>query len=221
MKTEQKEKAIWMRQRGESIKCIAKTIGAAQSSVSVWVRDVVLSQEEQMALFARSLTREAVEKRRTSRLKNEEIKRRYIMDTAGKDLNRISLQELKLIGIALYWAEGGKTRQGSARISNSDPIVIQVMMKFFREVCNVDEKKFRGHIHLPSPIETKTAESYWSSVSEIPLGQFYKTYTKPSSASQNKRDKLPFGTFDIYVCSTKLYYQIMGWIEKMGKISLE
>ena len=142
------------------------------------------------------------------------------MNLAQKDIRSISERDLRLIGLCLYWGEGGKTNQGSARISNSDPAVIMVMMRFFREICMVKEEKFRGHIHIHSHLEAERAESYWSGISGIPRTQFFKTYTKPSVASMNKKDSLPYGTFDIYVCSTKLFLQIIAQIEKIKQLAI-
>ena len=137
------------------------------------------------------------------------------MKEAGRDISSLSLHELWLIGIALYWGEGGKTHRGMARIANSDPAVIKIMMRFFREICNVPEEKFQGHVHTFSHLNAKKAETYWSGVSNIPVKQFYKTYVKQSIATKNKRDTLPYGTFQIYVCDTVLFYRIIGWIERV------
>jgi hypothetical protein len=142
------------------------------------------------------------------------------MKQAGQDIHALSPRDLWLVGIALYWGEGGKTNRGMARISNSDPAVIQIMMRFFREICQVPEAKFRGHIHTFSHRNVKTAEAYWSEISGIPTKQFYKSYIKQSVASKNKRDTLPYGTFQIYVCDTKLFYKIIGWIERIKEFGV-
>ncbi len=86
-------------------------------------------------------------------------------------------------------------------------------MKFFKRVCKVPKEKFRAHIHIHPHLDIKKAENYWSSISGIPLKQFYKTYSKPNKSSQSKKNSLPFGTFDIYVHSTELFLKIKGWIE--------
>ena len=90
-------------------------------------------------------------------------------------------------------------------------------MKFFREICKVPKSKFRGYIHIHPHLDKKIAENFWSRISGIPLNQFYKTYQKPNKSSKNKKDTLPFGTFDIYICDTKLRLKIMGWIEGVCK----
>ncbi len=218
MKYLEKKKAIKLRQNGNSIKDIARDLGVAKSSVSVWVRDVVLTKKQLTSLSSKGVSIEVIEKRRTKRIYNEQVKRDNIMMLAGRDIIKVSKHELRLIGLCLYWGEGGKTNQGVARISNSDPAVIKVMMRFFKEICLVEQSKFRGHIHTYSHLNAKEAEAYWSDISGIPKEQFYKTYTKRSISSQGKKDKLPYGTFDIYVCSTKLFLEIIGQIEKLKQI---
>lgn len=94
------------------------------------------------------------------------------------------------------------------------------MMKFFREICKVPEEKFRGNVHTFAHADVEKTEKYWSGITGIPLSQFQKTYIKPSSASLQKRYTLPFGTFSINVCSTKLFLTIMGWTEKIFELLL-
>jgi hypothetical protein len=120
----------------------------------------------------------------------------------------------------LYWAEGRKRGKRIVSFSNSDPEIIKIMMKFFREICSVDEEKFRGHIHIHSHLNVKDSERYWSNISQIPLSQFYKTYSKPSKSSQGKMDGLPYGTFDIHVCDSVLFLTVKGWIEKISHLIL-
>lgn len=97
------------------------------------------------------------------------------------------------------------------RFSNGDPRMIQLMMKYFREACQVPEDKFRGYIHIHESLDHVVAEKYWSSVSDIPLINFYKTYRKPNPSSKGLRITLPYGVFDIYVADSKLFLKIEGW----------
>jgi transposase-like protein len=220
MKYIEKQKAIELRKNGESIKKIAKILGVAKASVSVWVRKVPVSLKQKEKLSLNGQATEVVEKRRNSRIKNEEDKRQIVIDGAGRDIKSISKSELKIIGSIFYWAEGGK-RRGMARVANSDPIMIKLMMRFFREVCEVKEAKFRCHIHTHSHLNVSKCLSYWSEVTGIPISQFYKTYSKPSIASKGKKDSLPFGTLDVIICDTNLFLRIMGWIEKIKKLTTE
>ena len=215
MKKLEKDKAIELRKRGKSMKEIARTLNVARSSVSYWVRDIRLTQAQRAELTKRGFSKDAVERRRLARIQNTRFKHALIMKEAGNMIQYLSSRDLWLLGTALYWGEGGKTNHGSARVANSDPMIIKLMMRFFRETCNVPEEKFRGHVHTFSHLNKNAAEKYWSEVSGIPREQFFKTYTKPSIASKHKKDSLPYGTFQIYVNDTRLFLTIMGWIEKL------
>jgi predicted transcriptional regulator len=219
MKREEQDKARILRTEGKSLNEIVKLLGVSKASVSLWVRDVKLTESQRAELTARGYSVDAVEKRRENRIQNTRARHRVIMDSAKASVDSISTRELLLIGTALYWGEGGKTNQGAARIANTDPNVMRLMMRFFREIYSVPEEKFRGHVHTFSHLNAKEAEEYWSGISGIPLTQFYKTYSKPSKASLGKKDNLPYGTFQIYVCNTNLFLTIMGTIERLGELS--
>lgn len=221
MKVIEKEKARSLRKKGYSMNQIIEETGFTKSSVSLWVRDITLTKAQKNKISQRGRSMESIERRRLLRLSNEQKKRQVIIDEAKKDFSHISLEQLKLIGIILYLGEGGKTERGTARISNSDPLVIKMMMRFFREICKVSEERFRGNIHTFAHADIEKTEKYWSKITGIPRSQFQKTYIKPSSASLQKRFTLPFGTFSINVCDTKLFLTIMGWIEKIEELSLK
>lgn len=218
MKRKERDAAISLRHAGKSLNEITRELHVSKASVSMWVRDIVLTASQRKELTARGFSVDAVERRRINRIQNTQEKHTLIRERAKSDIKTLSQRDLLLVGSALYWGEGGKTNKGMARLANSDPLVIKIMMRFFKEVCNVSDSKFRGHVHTFSHLNAKKAEAYWSSVSGIPRIQFYKTYSKPSIASKNKKDSLPYGTFQIYVCDTKIFLTIMGWIEKLSEL---
>ncbi len=210
MKHIEKSQAIKLREKGHSLNYIASKIGVSKSSVSLWVKDVKLNSIQLNNLKNNAFTTSAIEKRREARLLSEEKKRIEIINSAKNDINKITHYQLLLIGTMLYWAEGGKT-QRMVRFSNGDPRMIQIMMRFFREICKVPENKFRGYIHIHQHLDTKKAEKYWSKQTNIPLNQFYKTYNKPNKSSTNKKNTLPYGVLDVYVLDVKLFLKITGW----------
>lgn len=217
MKYIEKQKALELRKGGESIKVIAKKLKVSKASVSFWVRDIKLNNTQRVALTKRGFSFEAIQKRREKRLFNENTKRKILINKAKEDIKNISDKELLIIGSMLYLGEGGKTKR-MVRISNSDPDVIRIMMKFFRKICHTPEDKFRGHIHIHSHLEIKKAEKYWSNISQIPTSRFFKTYSKPSIASLGKKDSIPNGTFEVHVNDVKVFLSIMGWIEKVKEL---
>ena len=212
MKLAERQAAIKLRLQGHSIKDISMSLGVSKSSVSIWVRNVELSAQQRTVLDRKSYSKKAIESRRKTRLANEYQKRQKVIKTAEKSIPKISNKNLWLMGVMLYWAEGGKT-QRMVRFSNGDPEMIKIMMAFFRRICHVPESKFRGYIHIHPHLNHLSAEKYWSDTAQIPLSQFFKTYKKPNKSSQNKRNSLPHGTLDVYVLDTNLFYKITGWAE--------
>lgn len=218
MKTVERRRARELRGQGYSLNAIAQQLGVGKASVSVWVRDIPLTLIQRAELTSRPFTTQAIEKRRASRLSNEAAKREAVIIRAQKEIPAISGTELWLMGVMLYWAEGGKT-QRLVRFSNGDPEMIKIMMRFFRIVCKVPESKFRGYIHIHPHLDYRQAEHYWSEMSGIPLDHFFKTYRKINISSQNKKNSLPKGVMDIYVLDSNLFLRIVGWAKGIFETS--
>ena len=218
MKLNEKLRARTLRQQGRSINEIKTVLGVSKASISLWVRDIILTSKQKNSLSKNGRSIASIEKRRLSRIANTKNKTNIAVEIAKKEIVYISQNDLKIIGISLYLGEGGKTKRGIARLTNSDPAIIKIIMRFFREICKVKESKFRGHIHTFSKNNREESEKYWSKISGIPINQFYKTYVKPSSASKNKRNTLQYGTFDVSVNDTQLFLKIFGWMEKLKEL---
>src|SRR3989344_7942784 len=104
------------------------------------------------------------------------------------EIESVSKTDLFFLGTAFYWGEGSKANRYTVDFTNSDPRAIQIMMRYFKEVCNVPHQKFRGHVILHPHLDAHRAEKYWSCLSGIPLAQFQKTSMQHNKASQNKKD---------------------------------
>jgi len=218
MRKEEKKLAKELRKQGWSLNEIRRKLKVAKSSVSIWVRDIELTSEQKQELSEKGIKKEIIEKRRETRLKRENARRQIIIDKAKNELKSFSKRDLWLIGTALYWGEGSKTLRSGVQFSNSDPHSIQLMMQFFRKICKVPENKFRGHINIHPHLNAKRAKKYWHNIAGIPLNQFYKTSKQQSRASKGGKDTLPYGTFNIQICSTELLLKIKGWIEKIYEL---
>jgi len=217
MKIKEKNKAIELRKQGVSIGEIARRIGTSKGSVSYWVRDVALTKTQRTKLNKNGHSIDAIEKRRISRMANTRLKRELIKEAAGNEVVEFQKDPLWCIGVALYWGEGGKTQQ-TARLANSDPGIIKIMMRFFERYSGVSKDKYRGHVHTFSHKSAEQAVQYWSKISGIPVKQFFKTYQKQSSASLKKRETLPYGTLQIYILETTFFFRLMGWINELKKL---
>lgn len=218
MKLQKKFKAIELRKLGKSYNDILKLIDVSKSTISLWLRDIELTPEQKEKLLIgrkKSQYASAQEKKQ----KRIEITEKIIIN-AKKETGKLIKTPLFLAGLMLYWAEGDKSETTeTVKFSNSDARMIKIIMRWFREACEVPEEKFRVCIHIHTLHCRKDVEKYWSIITGIPLGQFYKTQIKPTSLKQ-RRNKLYNGTCAVVVCNKNLFRKIKGWklgfIEKMS-----
>ncbi len=65
------------------------------------------------------------------------VRIRLAQAEAFAKIKELSTSELFLVGLGLYWGEGVKSGSGSLAISNSDPRVIQLMIRWFTECFGI------------------------------------------------------------------------------------
>ena len=124
-KYELKGEAQKLRREGYPINEIKKKLGLSKSTVSLWCRDIILTEEQY-----KKIKKEHIFKTQKGRLigaqmnKNKRINAIKDANILGRKLIRkISKRELLLIAIALYWSEGSKSDRTSGFIFiNSDQI---------------------------------------------------------------------------------------------------
>jgi transcriptional regulator with XRE-family HTH domain len=107
MKTRERLRARKLRaERGYSIKQIARLLGVSTSSVSLWVRDIELTNDQHAALRQRSAIYDGqLLGRAVSSSRRRAERRAYQED--GRRLARQG-EVLHAIGCMLYWAEGSE-----------------------------------------------------------------------------------------------------------------
>ena len=218
-KLELKLKAQKLRKQGVSIKEIQKRLEVSRSSVSLWVRDIRLTNKQLKKLYFNKRTgalrgsiiaaRNKIEKRNelTQRLKQEGI----------REIGIISQRDRFIAGVSMYLGEGGKTDR-SVQISNSDPKVIKCMVRWLRENCGVLEEKLRGSLYIHDNLDEKKAKRFWSKLTGIPLKQFTKTYIVKNNPKRLRKKKHIYGVFRVSVSNASMHRKIMGWIDGLFNI---
>jgi len=211
-----KSLAIGLRKQGKSYNEIAKILKAPKSTLSFWLRNIKMPPEierkfwnETRKKWARSITAFNKKQAEVARQRAEKLQ-----ENAAKDIEALSEKELLLVGTALYWAEGYKKRRGALQFSNSDPMMIKLMMRFFDEVCKVPKEKIKAAVQIHPNVTSEKAVNYWSKTTRIPKTQFSKTYSRLSPSSKRKRpsNTLPYGTLRISVYDTQITNKVKGWI---------
>ncbi|MFH1426965.1 MAG: hypothetical protein ABIG60_00310 [Patescibacteria group bacterium] len=206
-KETQKFSARKLRKQGKSYSEILKKVKVSKSTLSLWLRDIGLSNKQREALQGRTKSRYLGSK--SSQFLRIELTKEIIKNAKGEAKKLIS-DPLFLSGVMLYWAEGTKRGGELVCFSNSDPNTIEFMMKWFRKICLVPENKFRIQIHIHTLLRKRDIKKYWSKVTKISEKQFHKLIIKETSLRYRK-NILYNGTCFIRVCDRNLFRKIMGW----------
>ncbi|MDD5552068.1 MAG: helix-turn-helix domain-containing protein [Candidatus Pacebacteria bacterium] len=217
-KSKERIKAIDLRKKGKSIKEIAKDLKVSKSSVSIWCRNVKLTEKQINELHQKMIVggykgriKGAKIQQQRKLTKIEEFKKEGI-----KEIGKLSKRDLLIAGLSLYLGEGLK-KSNVVKISNSNPDIIKFAIDFFKKVWGIKNNRFTLYIGINKIHQNRTneVEEYWSRITGIPLSQFTKTtLIKSKNKKIYKNFKEHYGTLTIKVRrSADLYYKIQGLID--------
>jgi transposase-like protein len=218
LKTYERSRARKLRkERGYSIKQIAALLGVSTSSVSLWVRDIELTEEQHEALRQRSALYDGQLLGRAVSSGRRRAERRAYQEHGRALARRGDVRHA--MGCMLYWAEGSKNRN-SIRFSNSDPEMVRTFVNFLRSYFPLGDENIRLTCHLfADHVERqREIENFWLDVARVPRSSLcpsiVNVYSKYSS--KKRRNKLPYGTCRVVVSRTSVVQSIYGAIQEYG-----
>lgn len=213
-KSEQYQKAVELRRNGWSYKEIQKNVKVAKSTLSYWLKDIPLSDDHRKRLYTKKISILTYGSQSQRERRKREID--GIKKAARKDVTLpLSKQTYRLLGAALYWAEGSKGR--GFEITNSDPQLILFMVKWLENIFGIQPSTLKASLNMYDQQKESDIKKFWSELTNIPLDNFGKSYIKPPNKGY-KKNTLYYGTIKIRVPkSVDLTYCVLGWIEKSMK----
>jgi transcriptional regulator with XRE-family HTH domain len=213
MKRLLQDEARRLRQNGMSVRDIAKTLNISKGTVSHWVRDIILTDEQIEALKQNQRKYGGQNGgAQTNRRKHKEARIAY--QNAGRAKAR-EMRPLHMAGCMLYWAEGAKHRN-KLYFVNSDTNMLLFYLRFLREELDVQDSWISLYIqcHAEDPTDIKRIEQYWTDLLGLPETSLRKTYVK--KGSEYRRTKLENGLCGIMLMKTELVHHIYGAIQEYG-----
>ncbi len=204
-----KSKAIELRKRGYSYNQIKKELGLSKSTLSGWLADYPLSEKRINELRANNPRR--IEKYIATMRTKREVKFSIGLQKAKKDIGKITQRELFIAGFFLYWAEGGKTKRNSLILTNTDPSMLKVHLRWL-EILGVSKEKLKIKLHLYKDMDMYKEISFWSKELGIEKSKFNKTWMKDSKMSNlTYKNNFGHGTCNIILNDTIMAtYVLMG-----------
>lgn len=194
------------------MKEIAARVGASQSSVSLWTRDIVLTP----AQHARNL--DLAKKRRGKAWAAINRRRRLEYQEEGRRRAR-QADRLHQAGCMLYWAEGAKNRNVVC-FANSDVDMVRFFSRFLIESLEVSIEDFtlRLNVYTGNGLSIEEIENQWLTALSLPRSclRGHVVNHTPTSSSGRKKGRLPHGVCQIRIRSTRLVQHIYGAIQEYG-----
>lgn len=183
-KIKEKLKAIELRSKGYSLNEIVEKVGVVKSSVSVWVRNIPLSDKAKRRLLTKIKLGQLISaenKRQRTQKIIDNYRRQAIREVARKNPDKIYK---KIMCSLLYWCEGLKDYYKGVYFANSDFRLVKTFLQLFRESFDLDEKRFRACIHLHQYHNPQKQLKFWADITKIPQNQFIKPYLKLNTAKR-------------------------------------
>lgn len=174
---EKKSEAIRMRKEGASYSQIKEKIKVSKSSLSLWLREIPLSEGRLRELRDWNAVR--IERFQNTMRNKREDRLKKVRKQVIKDIRMLNKRELFIAGLFLYWGEGTKTAIASTSISNADPIMIRFFIQWL-ELIGVSRNSLRVYVHLYADMNIQKELRYWSKILDLPLSSFRKPYIKTS-----------------------------------------
>lgn len=113
-----------------------------------------------------------------------------VRSRAIKSVKQLSKDDLRVILAMLYLGEGAKWNGHSGlMLGNTNPDIIRLYIKLLERCYGITHRQLKCRISYRADQDIAALERYWSSVSNIPLQNFYKT--KPDPRTKGKRTKKP------------------------------
>lgn len=205
-----KQQAIILRKRGFSYNEIKKKIPVAKSTLSLWLKTIPLKAEHRKRLYTKQI---ALLSRGPQSQK--ERRAREITDLVERAKAEITLplsaDTYRLMGAALYWAEGSK--QNGFEVTNSDPSFILFMVRWIEKMLNLRPTKLKARLNIYPQQNEKKIKQFWANLTGIPIANFGKSYVKPVSSGY-KKNNLYYGTMRIELPrGTNFRHRVFGWIQ--------
>jgi len=175
-----KQKALEYREKGYSYSQIKEKLQVSKSTLSNWLHDRPLSERRIKELRADNPIR--IERyRNTMRAKREE-KNKMVYKKIRQKIRNISDREFFIAGFFLYWAEGSKTKKFSSALTNTNPTMLILFIRWLK-FFDIPRTKLKVHLHLYADMDIKKQMSFWSNTLDIPISQFRKPYIKKTTLS--------------------------------------
>lgn len=213
-----KTKAIFLRKQGKTYSEIQEALGPLpKGTLSGWLKMVELTEAQKERIQRKIIDRSTLGRQKGGWTNHQNRLTRIsaIQTKARKEYDSLSSNNLFLVGIALYSAEGSRKTE-RFQFMNSDPFLIKIMLKWVKKFDIDSFKNIKMRLYIHKIYIHENHEKFWSDFLNIVPSQFYKTILKPTPHKVKKNPDYK-GCLRIETSGSELYWKMMTWRELFYK----
>jgi hypothetical protein len=211
-KDDLRDKARELRRQGWTYDRIQAELGCSKSSISLWVRDLPRPEPRHTPEERQGLMNKGLARLRAA----QDAEHKETRQAATRAIGRLTDRELLLVGTALYWAEGSKSkpyrRTEVLQFINSDANVIRLYLRWLK-LLGVTHDRLTMRVSIHESADVQAAEQYWADIAGVEVSALSKATLKrhnPRTVRKNITEAY-HGCLIIYVRkSADLYRRMEG-----------
>lgn len=215
---ETKKKVIYLRKAGLTLIQIQEQTNLPKTTIYEWIRTVALTRKQLLTIKDNAL--KSLQKGRIIAQKNKKSRRlkleKELLSQGVKSIGILNERERFITGVALYWAEGFKSKhEHRLGFCNSDPAMIRFYLTWLKSL-GISKKNIiaRATVNISYKEDIERIVKYWSTITGIPLKQFSKPFYQQTKWIKQYPNKNYYGVLRIHVNSSSEKLILMkGWID--------
>lgn len=211
------KEAETLRKSGKSYSVISSELNISKSTISNWFSKKIWSNKIKSDLnYSRlKVAKKNLVAANLARSRNQQKRKISYLREASLEFEKLKNNPLFLIGLGIYWGEGDKTYNGRIAVINTDPELLLIVAKFYRQCLRISDSILRIGLFIYEDIHQETAIKFWSDKLDISPSQFIKVQMLKSRSNLAK-NKSKYGICSLYFSNTELNVKIHEWIRLLS-----
>jgi len=209
-----------LRAGGNSIKSIAKKLDVSVGTMHGWISHIPISESQKDRLNGLSYGRRS--KLHKTLLKKGEERRERWREEASKFWNTHNTNPLFMLGIGIYWGEGGKSEKGPRlSVANCDPALLRTWIAWCKAFIG-KKASLRYRAAIYPDLKPSDVARYWEE--NIGAKNVACDVAKPSAQSKGicaTKRPLKYGTMTVTLGkgSSEWFRKMIEFLKLTGKKS--
>jgi hypothetical protein len=210
----EKRKVVELRKTGKSYSEIRKSIKVSKSSLSLWLRNVILTKKQLAGLKMKKVR--AVERYKKSMMQKRNNRLDVYYQNQVKKWIPLTEREEFIAGLFLYWGEGSKQNFNNINITNTDPAVIRFSLHWMEKSLGIPKNQISIKLHLYKDMDIQKETRFWMKQLGVSKNQFNRPYIKDSLRGDLDQKGFGHGTCGLWSYKTEIKENILMAIKAIS-----